>query len=99
MSNPLRLKLQTYTYMGEHVPEHLREALFHFIAAGRPPGNFLAAVLCNDLKGAMEYADPISMQHLPAIVGFLYNEAPAACWGSEENYNRWLSYAGGLALA
>ncbi len=74
-----------------HVPEHLHEGLVEYIAARRPTGDFLTAVLSNDLKGAVGRADEMSGPALPAIVRFLYNVAPAPCWGSPDVVQAWLA--------
>ncbi len=74
-----------------HVPEHLHEGLIEYIAARRPTGDFLMAVLSNDLKGAVGRADEHSSLALGWIVGFLYNFCPANSWGSPEAVKAWLS--------
>ena len=55
------------------------------------PGGFLTAVIENDLSGAVGRADGDNLRNLPAIVGYFYNETPAACWGSKEKMTAWLS--------
>ncbi len=59
-----------------------------------PPGSFLEAVLCNDLKTACAQADHINRHALFEIVSYLYNEVPYDCWGSVENYRAWLKRTG-----
>ena len=60
-----------------------------------------AAIVLGDLASSSFYAggiaeeavgraDETSLEGLAAIIGWLYNEAPAACWGSEENVRDWL---------
>jgi hypothetical protein len=53
------------------------------------PGEFLQAVLANDLKDACGRADSTNVHLLPVYVTFLYNKAPAACWGSREAIVAW----------
>jgi hypothetical protein len=74
-----------------HVPEHLHEGLIEYIVMRRPTGSFLDAVLCNNLKEAVGRADVFARPHLHEIVGFLYNHAPAPCWGSPERVQAWLN--------
>ena len=81
----------TYTFSGFHIPDRMMESLRHYIDQGIAPGDFLSAVLKNDLKEAVGRADLENMQNLPAYVGYLYNEAPALCWGSPELFNGWLA--------
>lgn len=55
-----------------------------------PPGQFLTAVLSNDLNGAIAHADDTRMAALKRIVQFVYNDLPSQCWGSKEKVDRWL---------
>lgn len=73
-----------YTFRGFYISEHMMDGLERWIKFGIKPGNFLTAVLENDLKNAVGYADAENLQNLPAYVGYLYNEAPGDCWGSKE---------------
>lgn len=74
-----------------HVPEGLHEGLIEYVAARRPTGHFLLAVLSNDLHEACARADEDNRVHLFALVFFLRNYAPAACWGSRDRVVAWLS--------
>jgi hypothetical protein len=38
-------------------------------------------------------ADTSNLYNLPAYVIYLYNEMPAACWGSPEKVKAWLENA------
>lgn len=73
------------------VPEHCRPGLIDYLVEGRPPGDFLRAVLENDLKDACGRADHINLRALPEYVRFLYNHAPAPSWGSPEKVQQWLA--------
>lgn len=72
------------------LPEHIRSAMKRYIENRIAPGDFLMAVLSNDLMGAMGKADIINRRRIYDICCFLYNEAPATCWGSPEMVKRWL---------
>lgn len=81
----------------EHLHRRLQESgvpggtgLIEYIAARRPTGQFLRAVLSNDLKEAVARADPVSRLRLYELVVFLYNYAPGSCWGSPERVEAWL---------
>jgi hypothetical protein len=54
------------------------------------PGGFLLAVLRNDFRYAVERADVHNAPRLLSIVRWLYNHAPAPCWGSAEKVGQWL---------
>jgi hypothetical protein len=73
------------------VPEHLQDGLIEYIAARRPCGQFLTAVLSNDLKDTCAYADEISIYALRHIMVFLFTYAPGKCWGSPDLVAVWLA--------
>jgi hypothetical protein len=54
------------------------------------PGSFLTAIITNDLQEAVGHADDETLSNIPAFVAYFYNEAPQACWGSQEKMDRWL---------
>lgn len=65
-------------------------AIHRYIHHGLNPGHFLSAVIDNDLAEAVGRADDQNLRNLPAFVGYFYNEAPAACWGSKEKRIEWV---------
>jgi len=71
------------------VPEHDWNGLIRYVEDGYLPGGFLTAVLENDLMGALGHADIINQRALPAIGQWLYNYAPAGCYGSKEAVQRY----------
>lgn len=77
------------------IPERMMGGMKRYVNDKVKPGNFLTAVIQNDLCGALGQADDENMRNLPAFVGWLYNEAPMACWGSKERMHNWLK--GGAA--
>lgn len=92
----LQNKTTSYTSRARaaDVPSHCIDGLVRYIVHGIETGSFLAAVLSNDLKGAVERSDHINGPALPQYVRFLYSSAPAGCWGSPENVKTWLSHRG-----
>lgn len=66
------------------------DGLKRYVEHRAPPGCFLRAVLENDLKGAVARADDENQRVIPIYVFWLYNEAPAACWGSPAAVEEWL---------
>jgi len=71
------------------LPEHIRYGMQRYIEYGEIPGNFLQQVICNRLVHALGAADSINTEHMRDIVTFIYNEAPAPCWGSEKLMLKW----------
>ena len=79
-----------YSFRGFYIPAYMLDALERYIHQGQPPGDFLSAVISNDLTKAIARADDLNVLNLPAYVAFLYNKAPAQCWGSRENMQAWI---------
>jgi hypothetical protein len=71
-----------YHFRGMVIPAYMLNSLKIYVEHGQIPGSFLQAVICNDLRAAVERADANNITILPAYVSWLYNEAPAQCWGS-----------------
>jgi len=75
----------------ELLPEHMRDAMRNYLFHRIEPGSFLAAVLCNDLRGAVGSADRINKQALTEIVQFCMWALPSNAWGSTERVAAWLA--------
>jgi len=78
-----------YVFRHFHIPAYMGEGLIRWIEHGILPGEFLQAVLRNDLMGAVHRADGTNIENLPAYIGYLYNEAPQGCFGSPEAVKAW----------
>lgn len=78
------------------IPENLHDGLNAYVLTGRPTGQFLQAVISNDLKEACARGDLECLEALPTLVSWFYNVAPGSCWGSPEAYESWRE-KGGLA--
>jgi hypothetical protein len=74
----------------ELVPGHLWQGLERYFVERVEPGQFLIALLRNDLREAVGRADPVSFAALPDLCKFLYNFAPGQSHGSREAVDRWL---------
>jgi len=79
-----------YEFRNWHIPERMMDGLCRYIEEHCPVGDFLTAVLSNDLTEAVNLADDENMANLPAYVVYLYNIAPSQCWGSREKVSAWL---------
>jgi len=78
-----------YRFNEFYIPERMMAGIRLYVDHGVPPGGFLTAVLENDLSGAVGHADAENLRNLPAYVTYLYNEVPAACWGSPAKVAAW----------
>jgi hypothetical protein len=72
------------------VPVALLDGLELYATRGVPTGDFLRAVLSNDLRMAVGRADDRSLAALREIVMFTYNEMPPLCQGSPERVASWI---------
>lgn len=76
------------------VPEHLRGGLVRYILLGIRPGDFLQAVLENNLMESFGRADDISRAGLFHICLFLHNAAPIGCYRSKHHFDNWVKTGG-----
>lgn len=72
------------------IPLELKESLDRYVMHRVPTGNFLCAVLANNLMEAFGRADINNRYLLFDICSYVYNEIPVNCYGSEEKVNAWL---------
>ena len=79
-----------YKHQKWEIPTHMMPALAGYVAEGKPVGDFLRAVICNDLFGAIGHADGKNINNLPAYAMYFYNETPSECFGSPEKYDAWV---------
>lgn len=79
-----------YSYRGFTIPIHMLQALNRYLYQGIMPGDFLRAVICNDLFLSVGRADDHNVVNLPAYVAYLYNNAPGKSWGSEKIMQDWI---------
>jgi hypothetical protein len=81
---------------GRHlVPSHLWGGIFNHVLEGRETGNFLSAMFENNLLNAVCGADETTLAGIRDLMLFMHNYAPAGCWGSREQLQRWRQ-AGGI---
>jgi hypothetical protein len=76
------------------IPEYMHHGIVAYILFGDRPGDFLSAVISNDLIGAIKGADAVNAGKLPEYVRFFYNDTPGECWGSEELMEEWIKRGG-----
>ena len=73
------------------IPPHMMARLLAYLDNHEPVGDFLTAVLTNNLSDACAYADDTNIEIIPVYAAYLYNNAPAAAWGSPEKLKAWLA--------
>lgn len=72
------------------IPNYMVGGIMRWVEEGIPPGDFLMAVIENDLKEACGRADDTNRQLLWNYCNFFYNYAPSQCWGSPEKAKAWM---------
>lgn len=73
----------------ERLPERLRVGVQRYIEDGYLPGDFLFAVITNNLLMAVGRADSDMIKVLPEITTWFYSYPPSPCWGSEKALENW----------
>lgn len=78
-----------YTFMDWSIGQHMMDGIKRYLCEFIPPGSFLTAIICNNLKEAVGRADGENIRNIPAFVSFFYNEAPLNSWGSIDDMNEY----------
>jgi len=74
----------------DNLPVEIGESLHRYVEHATKTGDFLRAVLANDLFGAMRRADLDNRSRIYEIVAYIYNNLPDTCWGSYSKVDEWL---------
>ena len=75
------------------IPDYMVEGVVNYVVHHIAPGDFLCAVIANDLFEAYGRADSTNIHCIYNYVRFFYNYAPAPCWGSREALQAWVKMA------
>ena len=73
----------------EELPQRLREPVKRYIEEGAMPGDFLNAVICNNLVYAFSRADDEMAEKLEEIAFWAYNHIPSRAFGSHKKMIQW----------
>ncbi len=76
------------------VPENLIGGFIRYIINGIPPGDFLQAVLSNDLNESLGRADMQSRACIFQITSFVHNDVPSIAWGDRATVIAWINHRG-----
>jgi hypothetical protein len=79
----------------EQFPERMRQSMQAYVDHGQPPGDFLRAVLSNDLCEAFARADDENTAIMRDYVMWVYNDTPHSAHGSRQEVDAWVK-SGGL---
>lgn len=72
------------------IPDRTLKTLEKYVKDGIPTGDFLFAVLTNNLTNAVLRADEGNLAAIREIMLYVYNEVPSEAWGTEEKVKAWL---------
>lgn len=72
------------------ITRRAKEGIDAYVDYGVPTGDFLQAVLSNDLMEACSRADDDHQHALFDICSYIWNYTPSVCWGSKSHYETWL---------
>lgn len=72
------------------IPEHMVDSLVEYVFDGVPVGDFLTALLSNNLIESYARADEYNTAAMKAWAMVLYNDLPGNVWGSPEKVWAWL---------
>ena len=80
----------------QSVPSQMHASFHRWVCWGLPPGDFLQAVISNDLFGAAALADDHNRHALWIWVRLFHNACPASCFGSQARMIEWNKKGGML---
>ena len=78
----------TYTY---EIREEMKEAIDQYAEQGQPLGDFLTALLANDLMEALGRADDGNRRDIFQLCMYVYNEIPSLSHGSYAIVKAWIA--------
>ena len=73
------------------IPDYMWPGIQRYIVDRIEPGDFLTAVITNNLFAAVGSADSTNLPLIPLYVRWFYNVAPSRCWGSPRIMLEWLT--------
>lgn len=90
------LSRERYNFDGgyEAIPSHMQESILLYVKKGKGLGDFLQAVVTNDLYKAVGHADKQNQLLIPLYVLWFFNRAPMGCYGSVEVVSTWCARGG-----
>lgn len=76
------------------IPADTMADLNRYVNEGVPTGDFLRAVLENNLAMAYERADARNAPYIGHLVGYVFNHVPSSCWGDHKKVAVWIKRRG-----
>lgn len=82
-----------------NLPQQMWIPIVEFALFGHEPGDFLCAVLQNNLTAAALHADDINKPKLHLWAQFMFNSLPSTAWGSPAKVKAHIEKGGMTAAA
>jgi hypothetical protein len=76
------------------IPHHMHDVLARYILKGIEPGNFMTALMSNDLMETYNRADDKNIAAMRDWVVLVYSDLPMGCSGSKDKVNEWCRRGG-----
>lgn len=76
------------------LPPGCFESIELYVMEGISGGDFLNAVMENNLREAFGRADNAHRDALFEIVSYCYNNIPGECWGDKDRVIQWMHHQG-----
>lgn len=73
---------------------NMLQSLMRYVQTGQQPGDFLCALLDNNLREAVTRADEENRHSLHNFCLLMYNYFPSLAWGSKEKREKWQEIGG-----
>ncbi len=73
------------------IPDYMQGGLLAYVLRGDPPGDFLHALLSNDLRETFAHADPNNEKLILEYCRFLRWHVPDNCKGSPLRVEEWIA--------
>ena len=69
--------MENFKYGGKtyYIPERMMGGILRYVNHHIMPGDFLCAIIKNDLTDTIARADEENMENIPAFVNYFYNKA------------------------
>lgn len=87
-----------FSIRGKCIPERMMDGINRYVEYGIIPGDFLQAVIRNNLHDAFSFADDENFENLAAFAGYFHNEVPSNAWGSTKRMLQWAEDGGLLGM-
>lgn len=79
-------------FRGEYaaMPDDMKDSIIKYIEYGAKPGDFLTAVITNNLRNAVGHANETNLPLLKLYVQWFYNVAPGGSQGDVQKMQSWM---------